>query len=989
MIVSNPLLKNVDMIFSRKNDYNSIINKSKEVVGKAVNLINYEIVEMGVVPTKINKSEISATLKDKLVIKVKDKKEEEEVDLSLFVPSLIDDNFLIINGNRKIPLWQLIDLPIVCKDSTEYTFRNRCFMTILSKDNNDEFIYNLKFNNVKIPFALALIASFNRDELLKKFDNYKDHILLKEINKLYSTISYEKNEIITYLGKMFTKYNARKRAESILFSLNNVLKIDIVSSSFYNNDNLLMLFLDTVLNNIVYDSEDYKNKRVRCFEYIILDVVIKNMFNFCLSVISGNKKFNINSNEIINQCNVSDIVHYNFTINPIDQLTKFSRCSLKGPIGFSQDNVRIKLRNVHPSMFCKVCPVDTPDRDNCGVILSLTPGVEIKQDGKFGEQSELPTSVSISMVPFLKNDDATRLQMAASQMRQAVMLKEPQIPLVQSGYESSFTHYTEYVKVSKNDGSVLFANDSIIIVKYDNDEIDVFKTGYRKIYMNIIDVYETYVKTGDKVTKGQILAESNFCKNKIMRLGRNALTSIQIFYGYNYEDAIIVSEKFAKEMTSIHYVDLSFHLKPDRVLLSLSDDEYKPLPQIGDVIKKGNPYAITKIIPDEASNYRDTFDHKVKLSPRDVIIVDVKIYPNNWNKQIVKFDKFIKETLQKQIEEENKIYSLLENYLGKQDIDKIFKSQWGSRSDVSRFKDKKKDIEGVYVEIYGIYVKELEVGDKLANRHGNKGVISTILPYEKMPKIGNKHADIIINPLGIIGRMNVGQLYELHLGMAIENFKERLRKKLNDNVSQKEIKEDIINLVSIIDNTNDNRLTKQYRELVEKYTINSEFIDNFYIVQPPFESCSYEQLKRVMDYTNTKFLYEVIDGISGKKLENPIAVGYMYWMKLIHMASEKIAARSIFTYNKRTMQPLSGKKNKGGQRLGEMETACLIAHGAIENLNEFHGVKSDAVEAKNHYIRNELTGIKIPTKKEDFIPESVKLLLNYLKLIGVNINKEE
>jgi hypothetical protein len=345
----------------------------------------------------------------------------------------------------------------------------------------------------------------------------------------------------------------------------------------------------------------FTNKRVRCFEYMVVSKVSKIIFDLCLSNrTSRQPKFNINSTQILSECNVSDIVQFDFSINPIEELTKLSRISLLGPGGFKRENIPKHLRDICPSMFGRLCPVDTPDRDNCGVLQNMIVNVKLDDNLRFTReyQEKQPISIPVSMVPFLENDDQTRLQMSSSQMRQAILLKNFNDPMIKSGCEQLYTDQTQFVKRAKKDGEVLFINNKWLMVVYNDKSVDIFDVGYRKIYVEHMDFMNIYVKEGDKFKGGDILAESNFCKNGSIQFGQNLLTGVMVYYGNNYEDGIVISDRLVKEdvLTSINFRDLSFVVPPHKVLMTLSDREYKPLPQEFETLEKGEAYAITKVL---------------------------------------------------------------------------------------------------------------------------------------------------------------------------------------------------------------------------------------------------------------------------------------------------------------------------------------------------------------------------------------------------------
>jgi len=480
-----------------------------------------------------------------------------------------------------------------------------------------------------------------------------------------------------------------------------------------------------------------------------LGKISKIIFDLCFSNRTARQpKFNINSTQILSDCNVSDIVQFDFSINPIEELTKLSRISLLGPGGFKRENIPKHLRDICPTMFGRICPVDTPDRDNCGVLQNLVPNVKLDENLKFTNEicDKQPISTPVSMTPFLKHDDQTRLQMASSQMRQAIMLKDFDTPLISSGCEGLYTDHTQFVKRAKKDGLVIYIDKKYIITQYVDDEVDIFDISYRKIYVEHLDFMNIYVKMGDKFKAGDILAESNFCNNGRINIGKNLLTGVMIYYGNNYEDGIIISDRLANEdtLTSVHYKDLSFNLTPDKVLVSLEKgDDYKPLPDELQTIKAGEPYAIiNKLNSDEL--YSPFIEPITLVARKNFIISEVNLYGNTWNEEIPIYSEWIEKRLQDQQVEEKVLQTVIKNLLPTDQAMKIIREHSLDKfSFVGKYKQKRERINGIHVQMFGVHFRKIRVGDKIANRHGNKGVISRIVPHEKMPH-SLKMVDILI-----------------------------------------------------------------------------------------------------------------------------------------------------------------------------------------------------------------------------------------------------
>jgi len=997
--IINPTFKLQDEannIFTmRRKDYDQILPLVREIVAP-VQEIGFTITELDLKDSRFSSGELSKTVKQTLAIKLQ--KGSANIDLSIFIPKLIDNNYVIINGRRKVPLFQLFDIPVVTRGEN-IKIRTNVATIMLFLDTRERPFVKMSFLGKKISLVNVLCAYYTADEIKSKF-NLSAPIDLKSEN-LYEILradlddimdnsrGYTQDDFVSELGRKYSKYNAKSKGEDILYAIDLIPKVDPISRKFF--------FKDTLLDEILYIIEEgfvddtlFTNKRIRCFEYMVGAKVSKIIFDLCFSNRTARQpKFSTNTTQILSECNVSDIVQFDFSINPVEELTKLSRISLLGPGGFKRENIPSHLRDICPTMFGRICPVDTPDRDNCGVLQNLIPNVKVDEDLRFTREicEKQPLSIPVSMTPFLKHDDQTRLQMASSQMRQSIMLKNFDPPLIASGCEGLYSDQTQFVKKAKKDGEVVHIDKEYIIVMYSDGQPDIFNVAYRKIYVEHMDVMNIYVQPGDKFKAGDILAESNFCFDGKINIGKNLLTGVMVYYGNNYEDGIVISKRLVDEdvLTSVHYEDLSFTLTPDKVLLSLEKDEYKPLPDELERINRGDPYAIIKKLNSE--DQYSVFSEPITLeAKRNFIISEVNLFANEWNNEIPQFQEWVEKRISKQQMKEKYLQKIIKDTFEKNEALKIIReNNLDKFSYVGKYKFKREKIAGIKIEMYGVHFRKVQVGDKMANRHGNKGVISRIVPHEKMPKLKDgRHLDICINPLGIISRMNIGQLYELHMAMSVQDLKINMLKMLNAKEKQSDIKKYLLNYIKIIDKTNGGWYYNQFeQQMPEKITVS--FIKDLSIIQPPFESSCLEDVKKALEYTGTDFKQKLYDPLSAAEIINEIAVGYIYFFRMVHIAEEKLAARGIGAYARRTLQPLGGRKNKGGQRCGEMETACLIGHDAPCNLFEFLTTKSDCIDLKNSYIRGFIEqNLLDDTKELDTMPESVKLLNSYLTVIGVD-----
>jgi len=993
----------------RAKEFESLLEKVRHIL-LPVEDLEFQVTDLELKEARTARGEMHKTVKNTLAIKLQ--KGNVEVDLSMAIPKLIDNNYIIINGRRKIPLFQLFDIPIVTRGKN-IKFRSNVATIQISQNIKEAPYIFINFLGRKIPMFLVMFAYFGAEELNSRFDlttleiNYDDGIIegIDDPTSMYSKLLFDlkacfdsgdiiREDIIKEIGLIFTTFSPRQKGEDLIFALDLILRVDPYTEALLIRDNVLDELLDVMKSSEGYDDTNFMNKRIRCLEYIIVSKVSKAVFDFCMANRSARSpKFNINSSQILSECNVSDIVQFDFAINPIDEVTKLSRTSLVGPGGFKRENVPEHLRDITESMFGRMCSVDTLDRDNCGVLQNMLVNTQVDDNLRFTSDvlEKQPVSAPVSMVPFLEHDDQTRLQMASSQMRQAIMLKDFDVPLIQSGCEGLYTKFGHFTCVAKDDGVVVYNDDRWIVVRYANEEIDVFEVSYRKIYVQNMDFMKIYVKTGDQFKKNDILAESNFCTDGKINIGRNLLTAIMIYYGYNYEDGIVISDRLVKDdlLTSVHYIDLSFTLPPNKVLMSLDDNKYKPLPDINETVKAMVPYAKLKEVPVGPTNFCDIFTETRDLrAKRNILITDVNIYPNIWNDGVPEWKTWVKEKIEAQKKVQADFQEILFGNFPS-DIAKQFVKDHNldSHDQVGKYKNKAEKVNGILIEMFGIYTRKIRVGDKIGNRHGNKGVISSIVPHETMPQLEDgRHVDICINPLGIIGRMNIGQLFELHIAMALDNLKLAMSKMLEEGKNQQEIKDFYLGFIKIIDNTEIGWYYHQIEEQLPE-VIDAEFVDKMTVIQPPFESVDEKLTEKALAYTMTQFEYKIFDPLSGKYILNKIAVGYMYFIRMVHIAESRLAARGVGTYAKKTLQPLAGRKNKGGQRCGEMETACLIGHDAPINLHEMFTTKSDCIDLKNQYIRSVIETDLLQSDEVviDEESESVKLLQACLTVVGVDL----
>ena len=961
------------------------------------------------------------------------------------VPDLIKDQFFYIGGYYKVPIFQLYDMPIICRFTNTETlsfnslrFRNNAITITLNIKNNTyeeekKAPYPVKIFNKNIPFEILLGLIHTEDEVLDALNsvfgissyqtsNINGRIIeiVDKARESVWSLDLSEEERDDMLGRYFAAKSSDSvtKGKDVRFSLKTAYDIDHFSRRFYYTNSILTELLVNLDPNILFKrgkgDTDIRNKRLRLGEYILAPL-IKKVYDFMLTVHRNHRdKFQIPQNIILESCNasvgehknsVAHIIHYNFPINPVGEIASLMQSTLVGPGGFKKDNVPPHLRNINDSQFGILCPSDTPDRDGCGVVNNLVPTVELNRDLTFNFdkiKQDMVTSLPISMVPFMENDDATRLQMASSQIKQSVYIKGAEKALVRSGLEDAYLGKSTFCHTAKKDGLVLYVDDEYMIIVYDDAdpyEIEMFEINYRTMYLNTVDVIDTKYRAGDRFETGDVLCQSKFIQDGEMALGKNLLTAVMVWKGYNYEDGIVISDSIVKDMQSMHSVDLSYNIECGQILLSLESDTYKPFPKVGDEIKCGEVYAKIKNIDWEAGIENINEEAIEQTSPEDCTISSIALYPNSWNKEIPEFTNEIRKKMDTQLDRYNRIVNSLTPYMDEDEIIKFTKRNGISnlncdKHNIGKYVTKGQKVGGVYVELKGVYKQNICVGDKIANRHGNKGVIARIIPEREMPIFEDgRRPDIIINPLGIISRMNVGQLFEMHMGEAIHQLKCKIMSECDDSKSGYKKAELITKqFMNIVDHTDgkwaSKKILKEFKKNYQKSGSISNACEHLYTIQPPFKSTPPDKLFEAMDFVGAKVSMKLKDPSTGLDIENPIALGYMYFDKLVHRATEKLSARSIGPYNKKTSQPISGKSNRGGHRLGEMEVWALLAHDAKLFLNDLLTTHSDSIGKKNRVLAEILQNPSLVDSEEelDDKPQSLRVMEAYLNTIGLTMD---
>ena len=832
--------------------------------------------------------------------------------------------------------------------------------------------------------------------------------------------------------------------------------------------------------------------------------------------------------------------------NPLSEITHKRRVSALGPGGLTRERAGFEVRDVHPTHYGRICPIETPEGPNIGLINSLSTyskinkygfiespyrkvvsGVvqekieylsameetkftiaqansKVDKNGKFTEDlvssrqnlnfilskpenidyidvsPKQLVSVAASLIPFLENDDANRALMGSNMMRQAVPLLKPESPLVGTGIESDVALDSGVTIVAKRDGIVDKIDGKRIVIKA-TSETDFSKSGvdiynlqkFKRSNQNTCINQKPLVRVGDKVKRGDIIADGPSTKIGELALGKNVTVAFMPWQGYNFEDSILISERCVTDdvFTSVHIEEYEVMARDTKLgeeditrdIPNVNEEALKNLDEsgivyIGAEVKPGD-ILVGKVTPkgDTASGPEekllrsifgekaiDVTDTSLKMpSGSGGIIVDVRVFNRHGIEKdersitieraeidLVQQDKLVEEEilersikqraaqilsgtqLSKKIKNLNQGDILDQNNINEIPISEIFKMnvkdvskneileklreqyQNASQDIKERFEDKVLKIRQgddllpsvmKMVKVFVAIKRRLRPGDKMSGRHGNKGVVSKIVPVEDMPYRENgKPVDIVLNPLGVPSRMNVGQILETHLGWACTELGDKLKNLINQNQKKLEMSQKIKDFLKsvygkeILENSIEKLTKNEFSDLCEN------LMSGVPISTPVFDGAKEKDVTEMLDLANLPKTGQtpLWDGRTGEKFDRDVTVGTIYMLKLHHLVEDKIHARSTGPYSLVTQQPLGGKAQLGGQRFGEMEVWALEAYGASYTLQEILTVKSDDVAGRTKVYE---TIVKGNNNFESGVPESFNVLVKEIRALGLNI----
>ena len=716
--------------------------------------------------------------------------------------------------------------------------------------------------------------------------------------------------------------------------------------------------------------------------------------------------------------------------NPLGELTHKRRLSALGPGGLSRDRAGFEVRDVHYSHYGRMCPIETPEGPNIGLINSLACYARINEygfveapyrkidhtdpenpvvtdevvymtadeednyhvaqaneplddnghfvrnnvSGRYRDETQeydksmfdfmdvspkMVFSVATALIPFLENDDANRALMGSNMQRQAVPLLRTEAPVIGTGMEPKAAVDSGVCVVAKKPGTVISSVSDEIVIKNDDKTIETYHlTKFLRSNQSNCYNQKPIVDKGEHVEAGQVIADGPSTSNGEMALGKNPLIAFMTWEGYNYEDAVLLSERLVQEdvYTSVHIEEHEAEardtkLGPEEItrdVPGVGEDALKDLDENG-IIRIGAEVRAGDILVGKVTPKGET-----ELTAEERLLRAI-------------FGEKAREVRDTSLKVPHGEYGIIVDA-------KVFTRENGDELPPGVNKS---------VRIYIAQKRKISVGDKMAGRHGNKGVVSRVLPIEDMPYLPNgRPVDIVLNPLGVPSRMNIGQVLEIHLSLAAKALGFNISTPVFDGADEDDIM-DTLDLAN--DYVNLPFDAKEAKEAKDKSGVTFESLHKAELLPEVYEYLSENRENRSLWKgvpISRDGKVRLRDGRTGEYFDSPVTIGHMHYLKLHHLVDDKIHARSTGPYSLVTQQPLGGKAQFGGQRFGEMEVWALEAYGASYTLQEILTVKSDDVIGRVKTYEAIIKGDNIP---EGGIPESFKVLLKELQSLGLDV----
>ncbi len=858
--------------------------------------------------------------------------------------------------------------------------------------------------------AVAIDAYLEEFGLTADDVNIKERVyfpVLEQLLNEYTTAEELKAAIKENIHELVPKHIT---LEDIMASINYVMQLDY---GYGNVDDI-----DHLGNRRIRSVGELLQNQFRIGLSRMERVVRERMTTQDLAVVTPQALINVRPvtaaiKEFFGSSQLSQFMDQN---NPLSELTHKRRLSALGPGGLSRERAGFEVRDVHHSHYGRMCPIETPEGPNIGLINTLATFARINEYGfieapyrKVDQSGDEPrvtdefiyvtadeeenynvaqanepldaeghfvhkkvtgrhrediievdrsqihlmdvspkqmVSVATALIPFLENDDANRALMGSNMQRQAVPLMVTDSPIVGTGMEYKTAKDSGICAIAKNSGVVERVSANEIVIRNDESMRDTYKLiKYQRSNQSTCLNQKPIVNVGDRVEAGQIIADgASTCQGELA-LGKNPLIGFMTWEGYNYEDAVLLSEKLVQDdvYTSVHINEFEADARDTKL----------------------GPEEITRDIPNVGEDaLRD-------LDERGIVRIGAEVHPN---------DILVGKVTPKGETELTAEERLLRAIFGEKAREvrdtslRVPHGETGIIVDVKIFTRENGDDVGPgvnqLVRVYIAQKRKISVGDKMAGRHGNKGVVSRVLPVEDMPFLPNgRPLDIVLNPLGIPSRMNIGQVLETHLSLAAKVLGWKISTPVFDGANEIDIM-DTLEMANDYVNTEWEEFSEKWKPLLE-----GDIYDELYANRD-----HREEWKGVAISRDGKV--SLRDGRTGEFFDNRVTIGYMHYLKLHHLVDDKIHARSTGPYSLVTQQPLGGKAQFGGQRFGEMEVWALEAYGAAYTLQEILTVKSDDIVGRVKTYEAIVKGENIP---EPGVPESFKVLLKELQSLALDI----
>lgn len=854
----------------------------------------------------------------------------------------------VVVGGIKIPLlmWllQLKSFDQICKD-----FEIECEIVDSTRGIENKSAANI----VKLPDKKYMVMNIKSSDLSTK--------------KMAMAIYYDMQSIINKCGmfqlnipdnssSLILKYNGKNNAEYVFSKIRKFFMDARTASLFRSRQidpdlyNVSKMCFKFSITDIEEDKLGINNVYIRLMDMIPAE--IERAFHYALteyrrkSVVNPDVELSINEGWVINSLRKQSVLLPYKDGNPTIETSQFTSLRLVGPGGFSNtETVQVKDRRIPNSHFGEIDPVDTPE-GNPGAMIHLTSGFEYDPDKKVFTEPEKSDkyhnmfSSSASMIPFISHDDGNRAQFGCGQTRQVVPIVGSESPLVATGMECYLPAYAsdKFIKKAKRNGTVLYSDSKIIIVKYDDgtvEKIDIrpddLTTGSGK--SNGL-IHTPVFKVGDRFKAFQNLVMNSFMHGNAYSSGLNVLAAFKTEEGYSYEDGVVVSESFAKRTVSTHYDTIDIMVD--------SPNEIVVFPTMKNIENGRIAYEAGEVIVKVATSIFGGVQENSVVAPTHCEVVDIKIYP-------------AKENFVPMVKEVDKLLNGASNTALRQAGLKPLTNINSIIENVGKFKFRKNDLQKTLIRIVCIEYRMSGLGDKLNNRHGNKGVITKIEPDDMMPVVPDgRHVDICFNPLGIIGRMNMGQIYEMH----VSNVLDTARRKL-DSMSLENARSMLCQLYTLLDGTKDKRISKQIVEHLNSMNNNElqRSIDylkknGIRMIFPAYESPKMDQIDQAAKLVGAEFESKLYLPRYKRYTINKCTWGMIFVNKLEHISSIKQNTRSVGKSILTTMMPGKPGNHRNAIRIGELDTWGLLAYDANTVIKEFFEVNGDNPRVKNQVIRD-------------------------------------